>query len=513
MKGADALVRTLAASGVEVCFTNPGTSEIHAVAALDQVPSMRAVLCQQENVATGAADGYARMAEKPAWTLLHLGPGLANGLANLHNAKKAGSPLVNVVGDHATYHRDLGAPLAMDLEAAAAPFSDHVLRAETPADLPRLGAEAVRLALTPPGRIVTLTAPSDVCWGDGAEPAPALAPPAPASFDVDAVEAAARALTSGAATALFLTDQGVRGRGLNAAGRIAAVTGARLFARTANKRIERGAGRVYVERLPYPVPIAIEKLAGLQHIVLAGTDEPVGFFAYPEMPSRLAPEGCAFHRIAAPGADITGALEALAEAIGATAAPHLEAVAEYGRPSGALTLDAMAEAIAAAIPENAIVCDESVTSGRNIFALSRGAPPHDWLQTTGGAIGDGLPLATGAALACPDRKVLCLEGDGSALMVPQALWTQAREGLDVTTVNFANRAYRILEGELRDAGYGNASRRVFDTLSLDRPAIEWVPLAQAFGVPAERVKDAEAFTAALARGLASSGPYLIEAVF
>ncbi len=513
MNGAESLIRTLLAGGIEVCFANPGTSEMHLLAALDQVPGIRSVLGLFEGVVTGAADGYARMAGLPAITLLHLGPGLANGLANVHNARRARSPMVNIVGEHATHHQGLASPLETDLEAVARPFSDWVRTARTPIEVGRAAADAIAAACTPPGRIATLILPGDAAWNEGGEPVLALSETlAPAPVPAARIEAIATLLRSGARCLLFMTGKALGAAGLAAAGRIAAETGALPLAQMSNARLERGAGRVPVDRLRYPVDQALAQLAGVGHVILVGTSEPAAFFAYPGKPSRLAPEGAAVHRLAGPGDDLVGALEELADRLGAPrqAAP----VAGFdppAPPSGALTGDKIALALAAVLPEDAIVADESVSVGRNFFALTRSARPHSWLQVTGGAIGCGLPLATGAAIACPDRRVVSLEADGSAMYTLQALWTQAREGLDVTTVILSNRSYAILQGEMRNVGVERPGRTARDMMELDRPALDWLALAQGLGVDAAATEDAGELARLLERALATPGPFLIEA--
>jgi acetolactate synthase-1/2/3 large subunit len=513
MNGAESLVRTLIACEVEVCFANPGTSEMHLLAALDRVPGIRAVLGLFEGVVTGAADGYARMAGKPAITLLHLGPGLANGLANLHNARRARSPVVNVIGEHATHHRGLQSPLESDVEAVARPFSDWVRVAETPAEVGQAAAAAVGGARQGPGRIASLIVPGDAAWNEGGQPVTALPPLVrPAPVPEERLAALATLLQSGAPCLLFMTGAALSEAGLAAAGRIAAATGAMPLAQMSNARLERGAGRVPIDRLRYPVDQALDQLGRFRHVVLVGTREPVAFFAYPGKPSRLAPEGAAVHRLAGPEDDLVSALEQLAERVGAPrAGASVAGFDPPALPSGPLTGDKIALALAAVMPEDAIVADESVSVGRNFFALTRTARPHSWLQVTGGAIGCGLPLATGAALACPARKVISLEADGSAMYTLQALWTQARESLDVTTVILSNRSYAILQGEMRSVGVERPGPTGRDMMELDRPALDWPSLARGMGVEAVATDDAAEFARLLERGLTTPGPFLIEA--
>ncbi|MBI3706391.1 MAG: acetolactate synthase large subunit [Proteobacteria bacterium] len=513
MNGAESLVRTLLGGGVEVCFANPGTSEMHFVAALDRIDGMRCVLCLFEGVVTGAADGYGRMAEKPAATLLHLGPGLANGLANLHNARRAATPIVNIVGDHATYHRQHDTPLTSDIETAARPFSNWVRTSGSARAVASDAAEAIVVARTPPGQIATLILPADTAWNPAEAPAAVPNVPARAQVAERAVTEAVRMLRSGARTALLLAGSVLRAHGLQMADRIAAATGARLLVGNSNARVERGAGRVAAESIPYVVDQAVAALADLQQLILVGATPPTAFFAYPNKPSVLTPADCRLHVLARHDEDAVQALEWLVDAVGARA--HTPKAAAYQPPtlaSGAITLDALGQSIAALIPEQAIVVDESVTSGRSFLRSSRSSHPHDWLKNMGGSIGFGLPVATGAAIACPDRKVLCLEADGSGMYTLQALWTHAREGLDVTTVVFSNRSYAILRNELANVQAGKPGRKALDMLDLGRPDLNWTGLARSMGVEAGRATDMDTFNRELQAGLRSKGPYLIEVV-
>jgi acetolactate synthase I/II/III large subunit len=511
MNGAESLVRTLVAGGVDVCFANPGTSEMHFVAALDRVEGMRCVLALFEGVVTGAADGYARMAEKPAATLLHLGPGLANGLANLHNAGKAATPVVNIIGDHATYHRGYDAPLTSDIEAAARPFAGWVRTSPDARSVAKDGAEAIAAALTPPGKVTALILPADTAWNDADGIAAVPDVPARTRVEAAAIHAAAKILRSGEPTLILLGGPALRSDGIELAGRIAAKTDAKLMAETFNARMERGAGRVPIERIPYPVDMAVGVLAPFRHLVLIGSKTPVAFFAYPNKPSLLAQPEAQIHAVARREDDVMHALASLADELDARGEPFVAAPHAPPTPAtGKVTPESLAKSIGALLPEHAIVVDEGVSTGRGFFPATRGAHPHDWLQNMGGSIGIGPPLAVGAAVACPGRKVLNLEGDGSAMYTLQALWTQARENLDVTTVIFANRSYAILRYELSQVGAQNVGRKALDMLDLGRPDLDWVSLARGMGVPGARVDTMEDFNARLAEGLATPGPYLIE---
>jgi len=512
VNGAQALIRTLADCGVDVCFSNPGTSEMHFVAALDAVPRMRGVLCLFEGAATGAADGYGRMASRPAATLLHLGPGLANGLANLHNARRAGSPLLNIVGDHATYHKRFDAPLESDIESLARPVSGWIRRAARSADAGADAADAVAAAMGPPAGVATLILPADVSWSEGGEPAPPPAIRRPAAVAGPALEPAAAALRSGEPCLILLGGAALRRPGLAAASQIARGTGARLLCETFPARLERGAGLPPVDRLAYLAEFAAPQLAGTRHLILAGARAPVSFFAYPGQPSSLVPDGCQVHTLAGAGDDVTGALAALASLTAPDAAPLAQQPERPALPAGDLTAETAAAVIGALLPDGAIVSDEANTSGLWLPAATAGAPPHDWLTLTGGAIGQGLPVATGAAIACPDRSVLALESDGSAMYTISALWTHAREQLDITTVIFSNRSYAILGMELQRVGAQAAGAAARSLLDLSRPDLDFTALATGMGVPATRARTAEEFAGQLRRALAEPGPHLIEAL-
>jgi acetolactate synthase I/II/III large subunit len=511
MNGAESLVRTLLTGGVDTCFTNPGTSEMHIVAALDGRPEMRCVLGLFEGVVTGAADGYARMSEKPACTLLHLGPGLANGLANLHNAKRAQVPIVSLVGQHATNHLRYDTPLASDIEAIARPYSAWLRTSRAAPELGRDTAEAIIAARTEPGRIATLIVPADAAWSEGGAVAgiPSLArTPVPAA---EVVEHAAAMLRSGARTAILLGGKALYGQGLALAGRIATATGAKLLAPYPFTRIQRGAGLATVERIPYILEQAIELLKEFRQLILVGTIPPVAYFAHPTKASVITPSDCEIHALASPGQNYLAALEALA----ASFLPHgagtfTERAERPCLPTGAITPAGIAATIGALLPGNAIVIDESMTSGRGIMPATRSVAPHDWLGNTGGSIGIALPLAVGAAVACPDRRVLCLSADGSSMYTLQGLWTIARESLSVTTIIFSNRVYGVLKREFANLGLGEPGPRALGLFEIGRPDLDWVSLAKGMGVPGARSDSLEAFAKMLRDSFENDGPMLIE---
>jgi len=515
MNGAEAALMSLADSGVEACFCNPGTSEMQMVAAFDREKRVRPVLCLFEGVATGAADGYGRMAGKPAATLLHLGPGLANGGANLHNARRAFTPLVNIVGDHATYHQPYDAPLQSDIASLARPLSIWVESASTADDAPRLAREAVAASYGPPGGVATLILPADCAWTETATSQAKTASPihrhsstgwgARIDTAVQAVRVARRAL-------LLMGGLACNERGLAAAGRLAA-TGIRVMSDTFVSRLARGAGRFAPDPMPYFGEMAAAELADTDLMLLAGTRAPVAFFAYPDKPSAPTPAKCRVQTLSTLQEDATSALEALADALGAKTSAPVPSYSMPGKPQGKLTPSTVGDSIARWLPEGAIVCDDAVTARMAIFARSRAAKPHEWLMLTGGAIGAGMPMAIGAAIAAPERKIVCFSGDGAAAYTLQSLWTMAREGLDVTTVVFANHAYRILNIELSRTRSGDAGPAASRLLDLGDPRIDWTALAKGFGIAGVRCATAEDFDAAFARSLASPGPHFIEATW
>jgi len=511
--GAEAFVATLSACGVDTCFANPGTSEMQLVAAVDRQPGMRAVLGLFEGVVTGAADGYARMADKPAVTLLHLGPGLANGLANLHNARRAASPVINMVGDHATYHLHFNAPLTSDAAGVARPMSDWVRVAQSSRDLAQAGAEAFVAAMDWPGKVATVIVPADHAWNGGAAPvAPRPVPPPPRAPDAAIAAAAAALRASDGPVALLLGGRALRAEALNAAGRIAAVTGAKLICETFTARLQRGAGRVGIDRLPYFGEQAAEFLAPYRTIVFCGTEPPVAFFAYPGKPSELSPPGAKLVRLASLREDALVALTALADAFDAPAEPAGVQERVVPPAGDGLNAHSIGAVLAELMPAGAIVSDEGLTASAALFDATRGAAPHDWLMVTGGAIGQGLPVATGAAVACPARKVIALQADGSGMYTCQALWTMARERLNVVTVIFNNASYAILNIELSRVGVQNPGPKALSMLSLDHPRLDWCAIAAGMGVPGTRVDSVAGFRAAFERALGATGPVLIEAM-
>jgi acetolactate synthase-1/2/3 large subunit len=512
MNGAQSLVHSLMASGIEVCFSNPGTSEIHIVAALDRIPGIRSVLGLFEGVVTGAADGYARMAERPACTLLHLGPGLGNGLANLHNAYRARVPIVNVVGQHATYHLRHDTPLTSDIEGIARPYSKWLRTSHSPSEVGNDAAEACAAARRAPGQIATLIVPADVAWGEGGQPSAGLGiDPAPMPPSA-AIERACEMLRSGERTAIMLSGNALYGPGLAQAGRIAAATGAKLLCPYPFTRLQRGRGIPAVERTAYILEQAKEQLKEYRQLILVGAAAPVAYFAYPGKDSVLTSPETHTHTLAQAGEDLVGALSALADALSIRG----EVVSEEPRseaaqiPRGEITLPGVSAVIGALIPEQAILVEESMTSGRGLMPATRNAPPHDWLGNTGGSIGIAMPLAVGAAVAAPERRVLCLTADGSGMYTLQALWTMAREGLKVTTVVFANRSYAVLKREFSYLGIGEPGPRAQEMFDIGRPDLDWVQMAKGMGVPGTRVTSLDALKRALQEGFESEGPTLIE---
>jgi acetolactate synthase-1/2/3 large subunit len=510
MNGAESLVRTLVESGVDTCFANPGTSEMHFVAALDKVEEMRCVLGMAETVVTGCADGYGRMAEKPAATLLHCGPGFANGMSNIHNARRAKTPMVNIVGDHATYHVAYDAPLTTDIEGMAHTVSNWVRTTPESAAVGADAALAVQQARSAPGHISTLILPADASWNEGGVVAKPLPIPAPRAADAPVVAAVAAILQRREVSVLLMSGRALTEAGLLAAQRVAQHTGARLLTTNQVPRMARGRGRVPVNRLPYALDAALSVLADVQHVILVGAKPPTQFFAYPGRPSLTAPANAQIHVLAEGAVDEVLALTQLAESLGAPKTVTVPVIGEAPQiVRGRFSPEAFGTTLAALMPEQAIVAEDAVTSGRPLFAQTYNAQPHDWLQLTGGSIGHGLPCAAGAAVACPDRQVVCLQADGAGMYPLQALWTQAREQLNVVNIIFANRVYKILQGELVAVGAqpGHASKALFD---LARPELNWVKLAAGMGVEGVRVDTLEGFADVFSAACRRRGPFLIE---
>lgn len=508
MNGAESLLKSLIDSGVEVCFANPGTSEMQLVAAIDKIPGMRPILGLFEGVVTGAADGYGRMADKPAATLLHLGSGFANGMANLHNAKRAFTPIVNIIGDHATYHLPLDAPLTSDVPAYAALTSDWTRVCNSATAMAQDGVEAVAASMT--GQQANLIIPANYAWTEGCEAQSPLPTPERPLVVSEAIEAAAQSLNESENGCLFLGGLALRERGLKAAYRIAEATGANLISEVFPARIQRGRGRPTVERLPYLGEFAADRLKDFSHMVVVGTKAPVSFFAYPDKPGELWPDTCEVTQLTEPKQDAIAALEALADYLQAPECEWQEDAVLPEIPEGPLTAEAVGAVVANLLPDNAVVSDEAQTSGAFSFPYYDGAAPHDWLNLTGGAIGQGLPVAVGAAVACPDRKVVNLQADGSAMYTNQSLWTMARENLDVCVVIFNNSSYAILNLELMRVGVDNPGERARSMLDLTKPSLDWVKLAEGMGVDATRVTTTADFEAEFSKAMSTKGPYLIE---
>jgi acetolactate synthase-1/2/3 large subunit len=513
VNGAEALLQTLVDSGVEICFANPGTSEMQLVSAIGKTDTMRPVLCLFEGVVSGAADGYARMADKPAATLLHLGSGFSNSLANMHNARRAGSPIVNIVGDHASYHLQYDAPLTSDLEGIARWGSHWVEVATSPDELSAAGARAVEAALSHNGRIATVIAPADSAWSEAGSAAPAIAPPAPPPADRAGIEAAAAALRGGGRSCLLLDGRALRGDTLQTLGAIAEAHDAALISVTFPNRLQRGAGRVPVQRLPYFAEQSAEALADFENLVLVGAKAPVSFFAYPGKQSWLTPEGCELLTLAAPDEDVAGAVTRLAAALSVDAAPtRLQERVMHEVADETLNPLTLGQVFSNELPEGAIVSDEGATCGLAIYLCTEQAAAHDWMTLTGGAIGQGLPLALGAALACPERKVVALQADGSAMYTIQALWSMARENADVTVVLLNNRSYAILNIELERVGAVTPNAKTLSMLDLSNPDMNFAEIAAGLGVRATQARSSAEFQAQFREAMATPGPCLIEAI-
>lgn len=513
MNGADLLIKKLADSGVTACFANPGTSEMQLVAALDKEPRIRAVLGLFEGVVTGAADGFGRMADAPALTLLHLGPGYANGIANLHNASRARVPVLNMIGDHATHHLELDAPLTSDIDGLTSAVCAWTGVSTSSDDLPEVGLKAWQASMTYPGQVTAFVAPANHAWDPASSDSDLPEMPVPNTLDDEQIDKAANALKQSDSAALFMGGHALRENGLIQAGRIAEATGARLITETFFTRQQRGAGRVETERLPYFGEMAAEHLEGLDTLIIIGSKPPVSFFAYPGKPGWLSPENATLLQM---GDHTFDALDTLTRIASALDAPNeVTKVAQRVRhelESGPINAVELGKIVANRMPDNAIVVDEGATNGLGAFLMTGNAAPHDWLTLTGGAIGAGLPMAVGAAIACPDRKVIGLEADGSAMYTVQALWTMVREDLDVSVLILNNGSYAILNIELARVGVETPGPTALSLLDLTNPAIEWTDIARGMGMAAERVDTVDALDSAVERAMQERGPRLIEVI-
>ncbi len=511
MTGAQALVGTLADHGVTACFANPGTSEMHLVTALDGEPRIRSVLCLFEGVATGAADGYARVAGTPAMTLLHLGAGYLNAGANIHNAGRANTPMINVIGDHAVPHLKYDAPLTSDIVGLAGPNSRWIKSANKADQTGALAAEAYAASFGPKPGPVSLLLPADSAWLEGGKLGESLSTPSLREVSEDRINAAAAAIADASKPVIIMNGTALTEDGLKAAARLKAA-GVRVMTDTFYGKMRRGAGVFAPERMQYFAEGAMDDLSGTDLMILAGTNAPVAFFSYPGKPSLLVPEGCQLLDLGDASTDSAGTLTALADAMGATDSAPVEVLKQPDAPTGDLTAQSVGQSLARHLPENALVSDDGVSNGLLSYLPTQNAQPHDWMMLTGGAIGQGMPLALGAAIAAPDRKVICLSGDGAGMYTNQALWSMAREGSDVTTIVFVNHSYRILNIELYRTGAGNPGPTAKNMLSIGGPDINWVQLSTSMGVPAVEATTAEAFDEALAEAIAAPGPRLIAAV-
>lgn len=511
LTGAEALVQTLANLGVSACFANPGTSEMHLVTALDQEPRIRSVLCLFEGVATGAADGFARVSGVPAMTLLHLGAGYLNAGANIHNAKRAHTPMINVIGDHAVSHLKYDAPLTSDIIGLAGPNSIWIKSVKSAGEAGKLAADAWAASYGPSAGPVSLILHADSAWNEGGTLGGPRTAPALREVYAEEIDAAAGAIKSAKKPVIVMNGTALREHGLKHAARLSA-EGIRMLTDTFYPIMARGAGRFAPDRMQYFAEGAIGDLEGSDLMVVVGTKVPAAFFAYPGKPSVLVPEGCEVLSLGGPESDSAATLAALADTLGADDMAPAAELALPDAPQGDLDAAKVGASIARHLPENAIVSDDGVSNSLMPFLLTATARPHDWMMLTGGAIGQGMPLALGSAIAAPDRKVLCLSGDGAGMYTVQALWSMAREQADVVTVVFVNHSYRILNIELARTGAGNPGPVARDLLHLDGPDIDWVSLSKSLGVTATEARTAEDFDVALKAAFARKGPSLIAAV-
>ena len=512
--GSQALFKTLLDSGIDVCFANPGTSEMQLVYEMGTTDGFRPVLCLQENVVTGAADGYYRIVGKPAFAMLHLGVGVANGLCSMHNARKAGSGMVALCGAGADYHHhDVEITFLRPIADLATPVADWVRTSKSADDLAVAGSEAVQVART--GKVATLITPANHHWELTPIEVKAQEPTSPPAVSDETIDKAVELLKNGKSTAVMLGGLAVA-EGQEIAGKIAVASGAKLLCETMCAKLPRGAGSVVVTQIPYIPEMARTVLAEFEQVIMVGGRRPMASLAYEGASLSKVPESCEMHYLVTDELDVLGALDSLCAKLGAgdiTDVDRYEAAADTADPTGELSPEAVAQCLTMLIPENAIVSDESATMGMQMFSMTQNAKPHDWLMSpNGGGIGHGLPVALGAAVAGNGRKVLALQADGCGMYTPQALWSIARENLNVTIVILKNDRYGILEVELARVRESAANDKMMSMLEIDKPSIDWVQIAGGMGIPATSATTAEEFYQQLSEAMAHKGPRLVEAV-
>lgn len=510
--GAENIINSLQEAGVNICFTNPGTSEMHLVAALDKSTKIKSVLCLFEGVVTGAADGYARISGKPAATLLHLGPGFANGIANLHNAQKANSPIINLVGQHALSHLQHETPLHSDITGLAKPVSGWVKTIYSPNDISTLITGAVSNTQKSGNRISTVIIPTDIAWTNSDISFNNPDDVSETPVDLALISKIADRLLSAKLPVIFINTTGLDKYCVDLIGKIQKRTGCRIFSELFVSRLTKGAGEVIVERIPFRQKEALEIFSNVDEAILIGAYHPRTFFAYPDQDnSSMFMPDCRVISLTDPNSFSCDAIQALVTKLQADELiPDVSTTRHLECATGELTTEKVGLSIAALLPENTIISDDGITSTFNYWPLFTHAPKHDWLYTTGGSIGQGLPVAIGAALAAPERPVLCLSGDGSAMYTIQSLWTQVRENLNIINIIYSNRSYKILNAELSMIGIDNIGNTGKKLLDLSKPNINFVTLAKSMGMQAVCVTDMSEFNQAMKEAINTSQPSLIE---
>lgn len=512
--GADVMFEALYQGGAEICFANPGTTEMTMVSALARNGKIRSVLSLFEGVCTGAADGYNRVSGKVPLTLLHLGPGFANGIANLHNARRAGSRIINVIGDHATWHLAYDAPLTSDIESLASPVSRQVIRMASTATIVQDVDLAFAATCEAEGGAATLIVPTDVIDAEASRNAQQLVaqPWSGAVVGEERIAEAKAALAGAQDVIVLLGGNALTEAGVRAGAAVAAHLGGRLLMEPYPAIVTLGGDLPAVERQAY-FPDDVIAQMGNATVVLAGSLMPISYFGYEGWPSQLVAEE-RLVRLAGPEHDAVGALLDLGEALGARTLA-VQAAAEPSAPTAdrgaALTPPLVVEELLAQLPHDAIISLEGSTLGGPWLRNAHRARRHRVITNTGGAIGQGLPCAVGAALAEPEARVVSLQSDGSAQYTLQALWTMAREKLPVTVIMAANHRYAILQTELTRAEAPLDDAVIAGLTLLDNPRVDWTALAAGYGVKAVRVTTTGELEAALAEGLAHDGPMLIQA--
>ena len=515
MNGAAAFFKSIVDNGIDTIFACPGTSEMQVV---DEVgySNLRVVLCLFENSVTGMADGYARMLDKPALGMVHVTCGLTNALANMHNARIANSRMI-IFGGGVHVAHEVNEPVHSMLQRqpyVAQIAAQCVIEARSPDQLAAAATQALKASNDGAGKIVYVYGPNNAVWGESSFQGKLTSSAEQRQrVSTATISSIADTLKAGKKTAFILDNLALREEGLEILGRIAEGAGGRLFREWLPSRIAMGAGRVRTETLPYGGAEGRELLSEFDQIVLVGAKIPVCPFSYENQPWVKIPENCNVHTLATADHDILAALEELATQLDL---PE-KASNRYNRkpgepPTGPLSGNSIVQSLSILMPADSIVLDEAMLENVMFPLLMDGAAPFDFMAACpGGAIGAGPPVACGAAIACPNRKVILLEGDFSLMQGNTALWSMAQHNLDICVINYNNEGSASLSTELARVRQGEAQPKSIELLRIRKPTIDYAAMAESMGVPASRAETAEEFHLQLTKAMSTKGPHFIDA--